>query len=70
MRVVSVNVGLPRAVAWRGKTVTTAIFKEPVAGRVALRSLNLDGDRQADLTVHGGPSWRTPRFRTGRSVRT
>ena len=54
MRVVSVNVGLPRAVAWRGKTVTTAIFKEPVAGRVALRSLNLDGDRQADLTVHGG----------------
>ena len=54
MRVVSVNVGLPRAVTWRGKTVTTAIFKEPVAGRVALRSLNLDGDRQADLTVHGG----------------
>ena len=54
MRVVSVNVGLPREVAWRGKTVTTAIFKEPVAGRVALRSLNLDGDRQADLTVHGG----------------
>jgi len=54
MRVVSVNVGLPRGVAWRGKTVTTAIFKEPVAGRVALRSLNLDGDRQADLTVHGG----------------
>jgi len=54
MRVVSVNVGLPRAVAWRGKTVTTAIFKEPVAGRVALRSLNLDGDRQADLTLHGG----------------
>src|SRR3989442_8992745 len=54
MRVVSVNVGLPREVAWRGKTVTTAIFKEPVAGRVALRSLNLDGDRQADPTVHGG----------------
>jgi len=49
-----VNVGLPRAVTWRGKTVTTAIFKEPIAGRVALRSLNLDGDRQADLTVHGG----------------
>ena len=54
MRVVSVNVGLPREVAWRGKTVMTAIFKEPVAGRVALRSLNLDGDRQADLAVHGG----------------
>ena len=54
MGVVSVNVGLPRPVAWRGKTVTTAIFKEPIAGRVALRSLNLDGDRQADLAVHGG----------------
>ena len=54
MRVVSVNVGLPREVAWRGKRVTTGIFKEPVAGRVPLRSLNLDGDRQADLRVHGG----------------
>ena len=55
MRVVSVNVGLPRAVAWRAKTVTTAIFKEPVAGRVALRALNLDGDRQAgeNLTTDG-----------------
>jgi MOSC domain-containing protein YiiM len=55
MRVVSVNVGLPREVRWRGKTVTTGIFKEPVAGRVPLRTLNLDGDRQADLRVHGGP---------------
>ena len=55
MRVLSVNVGLPREVLWRGKPVTTGIFKEPVAGRVPLRRLNLDGDRQADLRVHGGP---------------
>jgi MOSC domain-containing protein YiiM len=55
MRVLSVNVGLPREVVWRGRTVTTGIFKEPVAGGVRLRSLNLDGDRQADLRVHGGP---------------
>ena len=54
MRVVSVNVGLPRTVRWKGRDVTTGIFKEPVGGRVALRRLNLDGDRQADLTVHGG----------------
>lgn len=56
MRLVSVNVGLPRQVAWRGKTVTTGIFKEPVEGRIRLQRLNLDGDRQADLTVHGGPA--------------
>jgi MOSC domain-containing protein YiiM len=55
MKLVSVNVGLPREVMWHGKNVTTGIFKEPVPGRVALRKLNLDGDRQADLTVHGGP---------------
>jgi MOSC domain-containing protein YiiM len=54
MKVVSVNVGLPREVKWHGRTVTTGIFKEPVKGRVAVRRLNLDGDRQADLTVHGG----------------
>jgi MOSC domain-containing protein YiiM len=54
MRVVSVNTGLPREVNWHGRIVRTAIFKEPVAGRVALRKLNLDGDRQADLAVHGG----------------
>jgi MOSC domain-containing protein YiiM len=54
MKLVSVNTGLPREVTWRGKTVTTAIYKEPVHGRVALRKLNLDGDRQADLSVHGG----------------
>jgi MOSC domain-containing protein YiiM len=55
VRVVSVNVGLPRQVFWRGKRVTTAIFKEPVEGGIAIRRLNLDGDRQADLRVHGGP---------------
>ncbi len=54
MKLVSLNVGLPREVTWRGMNVTTGIFKEPVSGRVKLRKLNLDGDRQADLTVHGG----------------
>ncbi len=54
MKLVSVNTGLPREVSWHGRMVTTAIFKEPIKGRVALRKLNLDGDRQADLTVHGG----------------
>jgi MOSC domain-containing protein YiiM len=54
MKLISVNTGLPREVTWHGMTVSTGIFKEPVAGRVALRKLNLDGDRQADLTVHGG----------------
>ena len=54
MKLISVNTGMPREVSWHGRMVTTAIFKEPVKGRVALRKLNLDGDRQADLTVHGG----------------
>jgi MOSC domain-containing protein YiiM len=54
MRVHSVNVGLPREVIWRGKPVTTGIYKEPVAGPVRIRTLNLEGDRQADLRVHGG----------------
>jgi MOSC domain-containing protein YiiM len=56
MKLVSVNVGLPREVTWRGETVTTGIFKEPVKGSVMLRTLNLDGDAQADLSVHGGVS--------------
>jgi MOSC domain-containing protein YiiM/ferredoxin-NADP reductase len=55
MRVVSVNVGLPRTVQWKGKAVSTGIFKAPVSGRIHVRSLNFDGDRQADLSVHGGP---------------
>jgi MOSC domain-containing protein YiiM len=54
MKIVSVNVGLPREVAWHDRIVSTGIFKQAVAGRVALRKLNLDGDRQADLKVHGG----------------
>ncbi|MBX9253532.1 MOSC domain-containing protein [Desmonostoc muscorum CCALA 125] len=54
MKLISVCVGLPREVSWKKKSVTTSIFKQPVNGRVMLRSLNLDGDRQADLTVHGG----------------
>ncbi len=54
MRVVSVNVGLPRDVPWRGDVVRTGIFKEPVSGTVPIRRLNLAGDAQADLTVHGG----------------
>ena len=55
MKIVSVNVGRPRLVMRNDEQVSTGIFKEPVAGRVMLRTLNLDGDRQADLTVHGGP---------------
>jgi MOSC domain-containing protein YiiM len=54
MRIVSLNCGLPREVDWHGRCVTTSIYKEPVEGRVPLRTLNLDGDRQSDLTVHGG----------------
>jgi MOSC domain-containing protein YiiM len=56
MKILSVNVGLPREVTWQGKLVTTGIFKEPVKGPVMLRTLNLDGDQQSDLTVHGGVS--------------
>ena len=54
MKLVSLNVGLPREVAWHNTIVTTGIFKQPLSGRLALRKLNLDGDRQADLRVHGG----------------
>jgi MOSC domain-containing protein YiiM len=54
MKILSLHVGLPREVAWQGKVVTTGIFKEPVNAPVMMRTLNLDGDRQADLTVHGG----------------
>ena len=54
MKVVSVNVGKPQEVEWKDTLVTTGIFKEPVQGPVMIRELNLDGDEQADLTVHGG----------------
>ena len=55
MKIISINVGRPRLVMRNDEPVSTGIFKEPVAGRVMLRTLNLDGDRQADLSVHGGP---------------
>lgn len=55
MKIISLNVGLPRLVLRNDEPVSTGIFKEPVAGRVMMRKLNLDGDRQADLSVHGGP---------------
>ncbi|MBV9230551.1 MAG: MOSC domain-containing protein [Chloroflexi bacterium] len=54
MKVISVNVGKPQEIAWEGKTVTTAIFKQPITGPIALHWHNLDGDGQADLKVHGG----------------
>ena len=56
MKIVSLNVSLPRLVEYNGEPVATGIFKEPLSGPVMLRTLNLDGDRQADLTVHGGVS--------------
>lgn len=54
MKVLSVNVGLPRLVEYRGEPVSTGIYKEPVGGRVAVNEFNLEGDAQADLSVHGG----------------
>lgn len=54
MKVISLNVGLPRKIVYDGRAITTDIFKEPVTGRVQVRTLNLDGDRQVDLEVHGG----------------
>src|SRR5258708_14756035 len=54
MKIVSINVGLPREVQWHAKTVLTSIFKAPVAGPVKVGRLNLEGDRQSDLNVHGG----------------
>jgi MOSC domain-containing protein YiiM len=56
MKIVSVNVGQPRPIRWKGLSFETSIFKHPVSGRVMLRKTKFDGDRQADLTVHGGPN--------------
>lgn len=56
MKTLSISVGLPREVTWKGRTVSTSIFKEPVSGPVLLRRHNLEGDGQADLSVHGGPT--------------
>jgi len=53
-RLISVNVGEPRELLWMGRTVKTGIFKDAIRGRVAVRRLNLNGDKQADLSVHGG----------------
>jgi len=55
VKLISVNVGLPREVAWRGRKVTTSIWKAPTKGRVTVRQVNIDGDKQSDLTAHGGP---------------
>ncbi len=54
MKVVSVNVGQPRDVEWHGRLVRTSIWKEPVTGTIGVTTLNIDGDRQSDLSVHGG----------------
>jgi len=56
MRIISVNVGLPRQVISDGQPVETGIYKSPVHGRVKVKRLNLEGDGQADLSVHGGPN--------------
>lgn len=55
MQILSVNVALPQQVQVGKATVLTSIFKRPVSGRVGIRRHNLEGDRQSDLTVHGGP---------------
>ncbi len=55
MKLVSLNVARPRLVFYKGKSINTGIFKQPVSGPMQLRTKNLDGDRQADLSVHGGP---------------
>lgn len=55
MQVLSIHAGQPQTVEWRGYVVTTSIFKQPVTQRVAVGKLNIQGDRQSDLSVHGGP---------------
>src|SRR5882724_2696664 len=54
MNLLSINVGLPREIEWKGKIVRTSIFKSPVSGRIRVAQLNLEGDQQSDLSVHGG----------------
>ena len=71
-RLLSVNVGLPRDIEWKGRTVYTGIWKNPVRGRCRARRLNLDGDGQGDLDGHGvnsepSSSTRSNRIATGRS---
>jgi MOSC domain-containing protein YiiM len=55
MKLISLNVARPQLMVYKGTTINTGIFKKPVSGMVTLRTLNLEGDRQADLSVHGGP---------------
>ncbi len=55
MKLISLNVSRPRLLVYKGQTINTGIFKQAVSGPVHLQTLNLDGDRQADLSVHGGP---------------
>jgi MOSC domain-containing protein YiiM len=54
VKVVSINAGQPRQARWRGRTVTSAIWKAPLAGRVRVGRFNVEGDRQADPSLHGG----------------
>jgi MOSC domain-containing protein YiiM len=54
MKLLSVSVGLPREIEWKGKPVRTSIFKTPITGRIPVTKLNLKGDQQSDLSVHGG----------------
>ncbi len=54
MKIESIQVGMPKTVVFRGKEITTGIFKDPVKGPVLLKTLSLVGDGQADLRVHGG----------------
>ena len=56
MKIISVNTGLPREIFHEGRMIRTGIFKAPIAGRVRVNALNIEGDQQADLTVHGGAS--------------
>jgi MOSC domain-containing protein YiiM len=71
-QLLSVNVGLPREVEWKGRIVRSAVWKYPVQGRCRVRRLNLDGDGQADLAGHGGEnlslSIRSNRTGIGRST--
>ena len=72
---VSVNVGMPKDVAWQGKTVFTGVFKEPVTGPRMVRKLNVDGDGQGDLAGHGGEQravfvYQIDSYRTGNGART
>jgi MOSC domain-containing protein YiiM len=56
VKILSLNVSRPKLVVYQGTTISTGILKQPISGPVRLRTLNLDGDRQADLSVHGGPN--------------